>query len=161
MNRQFLVVLALAQFALAHAQTPSDAAVATEQSVRQQIDTFFFAIEKRQIDAAYEQLTKGTKIAERPEDIATLKAKTQQAVQMFGEIQGHEIVDVKNVRTHLLRVTYLSLGKDYPLRWRFYFYKGGDAWRLIDIRVDDRLADMFGEAAPAGEQRPTSWPKSQ
>jgi hypothetical protein len=41
--------------------------------------------------------------------------------------------------------TLLSLGKEFPLRWRFYFYKPMDTWKLIDIRVDDRLAAMFDE----------------
>ena len=74
---------------------------------------------------------------------------TQQAVQIFGNMLGHEILRVKAVGTRLVNVTCLSLGKDFPLRWRLYFYKSADTWRLIDIRVDDRLADMFGESAPA------------
>ncbi|MEA3189363.1 MAG: hypothetical protein QOD99_3193 [Chthoniobacter sp.] len=165
MTRSLLVILILATSGMAKAQTGSEAAVAETPakmaiSVRQQIDSFFIAIEKHQIDAAYDQLTKGTKIAERAEDIATLKSKTQQATQLFGDLLGHEMVELKNVSGHLLRATYISLGKDYPLRWRFYFYNGGDAWRLIDIRVDDRLADIFGET-PSTDQKPTNWPRSQ
>jgi hypothetical protein len=40
----------------------------------------------------------------------------------------------------------LSLGKEFPLRWRFYFYKPQDSWRLIDLRVDDKLVAMFDES---------------
>ncbi len=155
-------ILLLAVPALAQDKKNTATAPRADLGVRKQIDDFFAAIENHQIDAAYDQLTKDTKIGERSDDITTLKSKTQQAIQLFGDLQGHEIVDVKNVGAHLLRVTFLSLGKDFPLRWRFYYYRSGDAWKLIDIRVDDRLADLFGEqtAPEATPQRPTNWPKS-
>lgn len=84
-------------------------------------------------------------MADKPEDVATLKSKTRDAVRIFGAIQGCELVVIKNVGTHLMCATYLSLGKSFPLRWKFYFYKSDKIWRLIDIRVDDRLVDMFDE----------------
>src|SRR5437588_1394584 len=55
-------------------------------SVSKLVDDFFASLQKNQIDQAYEQLTKGTKIADRPDDIITLKSKTQQAIEMFGDI---------------------------------------------------------------------------
>ena len=51
----------------------------------------------------------------------------------------------RNVGTRLVSYTMLSLGKEFPLRWRFYFYKPQETWKLIDLRVDDRLAAMFDE----------------
>lgn len=128
--------------------------------VRKLIDDFFSALENHQVDVAYDQLVKDTKIAERSEEVATLKSKTQQAVQLFGDFQGHELVETKFVGTRLMSATYLSLGKNFPLRWRFYFYKASIAWRLIDIRVDDRLADMFGETTPP-EERTGNWPRQE
>lgn len=138
-------------------QTPTQL---TEAPVRQQIDDFFNTLEKRDVEAAYNQLVKGTKIAERSEEVSTLKSKTQQAVTLFGEFQGHELIDLKTVGTRLLAATYMSLGKNFPLRWRFYYYKPADVWQLIDIRVDDRLADMFGETTPP-EERTGNWPRQQ
>ena len=130
-----------------------------DEAISKLIGSFFEALAANQIDKAYERLTLNTKIAEQPKDIATLRAKTQQAIQFFGEIRGHELVAVKNIGTHLLGATYLSLGKDFPLRWRFYFYRSDGPWRLIDIRVDDRLMDFFDEKAapvPAGAPAPAS-----
>jgi hypothetical protein len=113
------------------------------------IANFFDSLKKGEIDKAYDELVKGTKIAERPKDIATLKGKTTEAVALFGPIQGHEILETKLVGSHLARFTCLSLGKNFPLRWRFYFYLAEPSWRLIDIRVDDRLADIFEEGEQA------------
>jgi len=99
---------------------------------------------------------KGSKIAERPEELKTLKSKTKEAIEVFGPIQNYELVETKNVGTHLLRRTYLSLNKEFPLRWRFYFYLSDNLWRLIDLRVDDRVTGMFDEV-----EEPKSAPEAK
>ena len=107
---------------------------------------FFGLLQKNEVDPAYEGLMKGSRIAERPEELKTLKAKTREAIDVFGPILNYELVETRNVGTHLLRRTYLSLNKEFPLRWRFYFYQSGELWRLIDLRVDDRVTGMFDES---------------
>jgi hypothetical protein len=49
--------------------------------------------------------------------------------------------------THLLRRTYVLAGDQLPLRWKFYFYKPADRWKLIDLRIDDAIVEWFDEAA--------------
>lgn len=125
---------------------PSPGGANAGQSVDKTVNDFFTLLGKDQFDKAYDQLVAGTQIAERSDQVAALKSKTKEAVKLFGEIGGYELVGIKNVGTHLMCSTYLSLGKNCPLRWKFYFYKSGDnIWRLIDIRVDDRLVEMFDE----------------
>jgi len=102
-----------------------------------------------EVDQAYAVLTKGSKIAEKPEELRQLKAKTTEAIEVFGAILGYDLVDAKSVGNRLVRATYASHGKIYPLRWRFYFYKPEDTWRLIDMRVDDKLSGMFDEPEDA------------
>ena len=116
------------------------------------IGDFFLALRKKQIDEAYDQLTKGSKIAEKPEDVANLKNQTKKAVGFFGDIQGYELVEVHPVGTRLTRVTCLSLNRDLPLRWRFYFYRLDNEWKLVDLGVNDRLVDLFEEAQPAASR---------
>lgn len=106
---------------------------------------FFSQLQKGDVDGAYDTLTKGSKIAERPEELKSLKAKTHEAISVFGAVLGYEMVESKSVGERLLRRTFISLGKDFPLRWRFYFYKPELTWRLVDLRVDDRLSGMFDE----------------
>ena len=118
--------------------------------VRTQLDAFFDSLGEHKVDAAYDTLLKGTAIAQHPQDVAALKAKSQQAISMFGDIAGYDVAGIKYLGKHLLLATCLSLGRDFPLRWKFYFYtqEGQDNWRLLDIRVDDQLSDMFGETPP-------------
>ena len=150
-----LVLCALAT--AAHAQTPVPANIAkptlpaAEQPPSEAdgpdkiIARFFAQLQRREVDQAYDQLTRGTKIAERAEDVRTLKSKTKEAITVFGPMLGYDSVVTKKVGTRLVSYTLLSLGKEFPLRWRFYFYKPMDTWKLIDLRVDDRLAAMFDE----------------
>lgn len=109
------------------------------------ITRFFAYLQRREVDQAYDQLTRATIIAQRPEDVKILKSKTKDAIAVYGVIQGFETTSSKKVGERLLRQTVVSMGKEFPLRWRFYFYKVGDNWRLIDMRVDDRLSAIFDE----------------
>jgi hypothetical protein len=117
---------------------------------------FFGLLQRGAIDDAYASLTKGSKIGESPDELRNLKAKTVEAIDVFGAILGHELIETKKVGVNLMRRTYLSLGKEFPLRWRFYFYKTEGVWKLVDLRVDDRLAGMFEEPeeTKVPEQKP-------
>lgn len=136
--------------AAAPAPAPSSPAAPAEpaaegESPEKTVTRFFAALQRKEVDAAYDQLTKGTKIAERAEDVKMLKSKTKDAISVFGVIGGFELVTKKSVTERLMSYTYISLGKEFPLRWRFYFYKPQENWKLIDLRVDDRLAAIFDE----------------
>jgi len=113
------------------------------------MEMFFLALKAGQINAAYDALVKGSIIAERREDISGLKERTRQALDNYGPVSGYEVVDEKAVGTSLLRRTCISLNADLPLRWRFYFYKSEGSWKLVDLRVDDGLVELFEEAGRA------------
>jgi hypothetical protein len=113
------------------------------------VATFFSALQEGKIDDGYATLTKGSKIAEKPEELRQLKTKTREAIEVFGNIHGFDFVESKAIGVRLVRATYVSLGKVFPLRWRFYFYKTDDVWRLIDMRVDDKLTGIFDESEEA------------
>jgi len=142
---------------------PAPAAPATGTTIPAGLDepgqaaaAFFGLLERGAIDDAYASLTKGSKIGENPDELRNLKAKTVEAIEVFGAIKGYELVETKKVGANLMRRTYLSLGKEFPLRWRFYFYRFEGVWKLVDLRVDDRLGGMFEEPeeAKTPEQKP-------
>jgi hypothetical protein len=113
--------------------------------IAQMVAIFFGSLQRVEVDQAYSVLTKGSKIADKPEELKQLKSKTQEAIEVFGSILGYDLVEARSVGNRLVRATYASHGKVYPLRWRFYFYKPDETWRLIDMRVDDKLSGMFDE----------------
>lgn len=113
------------------------------------IDLFFLSLKANQVDAAYDALVTGTIIADRKQDVTALKERTKQAIDGYGPISGYEVVDEEAVGTALFRRTCVSFNSDLPLRWRFYFYKSEGVWRLVDLRVDDGLVELFEDAAKA------------
>ena len=119
--------------------------------------SFFNSVQKNLLDEAYSTLMKGSRIAESPDEVRLLKSKTAEAIELFGPIHGYELIESHPVGSNLLRRTYISLGRDFPLRWRFYFYRASSQWRLLDLRVDDRLNSIFEEPEdrpPAPEKTP-------
>jgi hypothetical protein len=122
------------------------------------VGDFFGFLEKGRIEEAYANLTKGSKTIQTAEDLRILKQKTKEAIESFGAVQGYELVETKMVGNKLMRRTYLSLGSEFPLRWRFYFYNASNRWRLIDLRVDDRLVGMFDEPKDTADDRNTGKP---
>jgi hypothetical protein len=136
------------------ATAAAEPAPAPEDSPERTIARFFGYLQRKEVDMAYDQLTKGTKIAERAEDVKMLKAKTKDAIAVFGAMTGFDMIGKKVVGERLVSYTYVSLGKEFPLRWRFYFYKPQDAWKLIDLRVDDRLSSIFDEPETNATREP-------
>jgi hypothetical protein len=124
--------------------TPAPVSLSGPEALLQR---FFADLKADKIDAAYAALAKNTIISERPENLEQLKEKTREAIDNFGPIQGYEAVETAEVGTYLFRQTCISLNTDLPLRWRFYFYRTGSQWKLVDLRVDDGIADLFEESA--------------
>ncbi len=120
-----------------------------ENNPSETMEMFFLTLKAGQIDSAYDALVKGSVIAERREDVQGLKERTKHAIDTFGPISGYEVIDEKNVGTALMRRTCISFNSDLPLRWRFYFYKTQGTWRLVDLRVDDGLVELFEESVRA------------
>ena len=117
-----------------------------ETSASDVIDMFFLGLKAGQVDAAYDGLVKGSIIADRSEDVAGLKDRTRRALDNFGPISGYEVLEERTVGSTLLRRTCISFNSDFPLRWRFYFYKAQGTWKLVDLRVDDGLVELFEES---------------
>jgi len=110
-------------------------------------DAFFMALKSGQVDGAYDELVRNTIIADRKQDVDALKAKTKQALDSYGPVSGYEPVETIEVGTSLRRLTCISLNADLPLRWKFYFYRTAAGWRLVDLRVDDGLAELFDDVS--------------
>jgi hypothetical protein len=111
------------------------------------LSRFFEALKADQLETAYSGLVKNTIIAARPENVEQLKEKTRTAIDNFGPVRGYEVVETLEVGKSLYRHTCISLNEDLPLRWRFYFYRSGNQWKIVDLRVDDGIVELFDEVA--------------
>jgi predicted GNAT family acetyltransferase len=163
MMRHFLIVLFLCTFpAVAEEKSGAEKKRYTfskdgEQATASQsnsamdpsaaLSRFFEALKADQLEAAYSDLVKNTIIAARPENVDQLKEKTRAAIDNFGPVKGYEVVETLEIGKSLYRQTCISLNEDLPLRWRFYFYRSGNQWKIVDLRVDDGIVELFEEIA--------------
>jgi hypothetical protein len=130
--------------------TPAPTAAAPQGPIRtpdQIIGTFFAALQADKVDAAYDTLDAEFAMMDRGDQSKAMRAQTQKALDAYGPVLGNELVREEKFGTHLMRRTYLLVGEQLPLRWKFYFYKSGDRWKLIDLRIDDALVEWFDETA--------------
>lgn len=131
------------------APRPPGSPAAPTASPAKIIESFFAALQDGKVESAYENLVRGSMVAERKEDVTALIARTKEALDAYGPINGYEVIEDRAVGTHLMRRTCLSLNSDLPLRWRFYFYQSDNQWKLVDLRIDDGLVELFEDSARA------------
>ncbi len=137
------------------AQSPDTQGKKTQDASapRDAVARFFAALTKNQIEDAYAGLLKGSIILEKSGGEAeTIKSRTQKAIDNYGPVRYYVTLDETAVCAELRRITCLSLNEDFPMRWRFFFYEGAEGWKLVDLRVDDAVVDMFEGADAAAKK---------
>ena len=127
---------------------PTPAPELPKRSPDQIAATFFDALKSDRVDAAYDTLKAEFAMAERGDSEArNMRAQTQKALDAYGPVLAYELVREEKLGTHLMRRTYILAGEVLPLRWKFYFYQPADRWLLVDLRIDDAIADWFDASA--------------
>jgi hypothetical protein len=128
--------------------TPSPSATPTSPTEPTELlHRFFEALKADKLDEAYEGLAKNTLIATKAENLQQLKKRTRDALDNFGPVKGYEVVETIEIGSSLFRQTCISLNEDLPLRWRFYFYRAENNWKIVDLRVDDGIVELFDDFA--------------
>ena len=116
------------------------------------VATFFDTLKADRVDDAYDTLKAEFAMADRGDSEAKgMRAQTQKALDAYGPMLDYELVKEEKLGTHLMRRTYVLVGEILPLRWKFYFYKPADRWLLIDLRIDDAIAEWFDDPARAAK----------
>jgi hypothetical protein len=136
------VLLLTNQFSLQAAPPPPP------DEIQKTITVFFNLLKEKKMDQAFDLILANTKIKGREEEVKGLKKQTSDALAAYGPILGFEIIEQKRVGMSLLQIVCLSWSENLPLRWRFTYYRPNDKWKLLDIFVDDKIADLF-ESKPA------------
>ena len=113
------------------------------EEIQKSMTSFFNLLKQDKLDAAYDVILANTKIKGREEEVQKLKKQTREAIDTYGPILGFEIVEQRRVGQTLLQITCLSWSENFPLRWRFSYYRPGDKWRMLDIFVDDKVGELF------------------
>lgn len=117
-----------------------------DTKITRTIGYFFNQIIKKEIDEGYDQILKNSVIALRRDEVKNLKTQTQRSVDIYGEILSFEFVSAETVSSSYIRLRYLGLHSNYPMRWIFTFYKSPDkGWIITNIKFDDLSENFFNE----------------
>lgn len=117
------------------------------EDIQKGITTFFNLLKQQKVDEAYELILVNTRIRGREDDVKALRKQTREAIATYGPILGFETIEQRRVGMSLMQIVCLSWSENFPLRWRFSYYRPGDRWRLLDIFVDDKIGELFDARA--------------
>lgn len=147
-SRAVATVLLLATLGLPLTAPVFAAAPPPPEEIQKAITAFFNLLKQDKLDEAYDVILANTKIKGREDEVKGLKKQTREALTTYGPTLGFEVVETRRVGMSLLQVVCLSWSENFPLRWRFSYYRPGDRWRLLDIFVDDKVGELFDARPP-------------
>lgn len=105
---------------------------------------FFSLIVAGDIRGAFAELLKNSAIAANTDQVQNLISQTERTVSLYGEVKGHELVSSDQLGTSVVRLRYLALHREFPVRWILTYYKSPvKGWLLTNIKFDDRVEEMF------------------
>ncbi len=115
-----------------------------DSKITKSISIFFDNLIKKEVDKGFDQLLKNSLIANRKEEVKNLKEQTKRSYDIYGDILSFEFVSGEIVSDSFVRLRYLSLHSNYPMRWVFTFYKSPDkGWLVTNIKFDDASENYF------------------
>jgi len=115
--------------------------LAPPADIQIKMEKFFLSIQNRAVDAAFNDITKGSPLDGSTEQISAFISKTNLALTNFGAMKHYELFDNRPLGKNLRILTYLSTLETQTLRWQFVFtVDKNDKWTLLTIRLDDQIA---------------------
>lgn len=111
--------------------------------LKNKVDVFFNALQNEQIEKAYEELLTNSPIKKNKEDLNNLIIQTKRAIGVYGKIHGYEPVSGELVSNSYIRLNYLGIHSNYPVRWIFTYYRSPKHdWIITSIKFDD-LSEFY------------------
>ncbi len=104
---------------------------------------FFDLLSKSEIKKAFDGLLNNSPIKNKEEQINNLIEQTKQSIVLYGKITNSESVSSETASNSLIRLRYLAVHNNYPMRWIFTYYKSPKfGWIVINVKLDD-LSEYF------------------
>lgn len=118
------------------------------EALHGRVGQFFQAVALTTPQAAYQELLAGSPLLKQTEALAALVEQTGKLKDRCGEYRGLERLSAKHLGTDLVVMVYLYKCENYPVLWRFVFYRtparaetppGNTPWLVISVRFDTEL----------------------
>lgn len=109
-------------------------------------NTFFKTLISTNVDRAFDDLLKKSPLLQKIENIKNLKLQLNRANELYGPMRGFEPVSAEAVSESLIRLRYLGLHVDFPMRWIITFYNAPlRGWIVINMKFDDNTEYLFSD----------------
>ncbi|NJK90528.1 MAG: hypothetical protein HC904_01070 [Blastochloris sp.] len=109
------------------------------KEVALKIEKFFITIQSNRSPDAFKELLTGSSIDSTGPNVDGFVQRTEKAIKEYGAMKNYELFDHRPLTPEFSLLIYFSHLETEPLRWHFYFETKGEAWKLINLRVDDSL----------------------
>ena len=115
-----------------------------DKEVTRAVDNFFTKVIKDDLKNGFDELLKNSVIALKRDDVENLRKQTERSMEIYGKILSFEFVNAERVTDSYLRVRYIGLHSNYPMRWVFTFYRSPDkGWIITNVKFDDMSEYFF------------------
>lgn len=145
--RQSMLVIAgcfLAAVCVAEPQTNDIPPIHNEDQARALADQALELVVAGDFDSAFGVLKPHWPLPQSEIDMLVMQTVKQRgmAESRFGKSLGYELVKSERISESLLRLTYLEIVENTPIRWRFLFYRPDDVWQVNAVLWDDQVIGM-------------------
>lgn len=115
------------------------------------IESFLTQVGSGKVPGAYDQLLVGNSLLQQREKLDDLIKRTEELTARFGPYRGMERISTRMVGKDVMVATYLFKCDQYPVVWRFVFYRDvsqsltaseKNAWRVVTVKFDTNLAEL-------------------
>ncbi|MBX3044719.1 MAG: hypothetical protein KIT33_06105 [Candidatus Kapabacteria bacterium] len=148
----YIFLLCLLSFTLVNAQDGLPSAqrakeptsfLEVPQILKTRVEVFFGQLMKDDVKKAYDNILSSSPISRQKADLDNLHSQTNRAFNIYGKLSGYEAVSAEIATSSYIRLRYLGLHGNFPVRWIFTFYKSPEKdWIVTNIKFDD-LSEYF------------------
>lgn len=112
---------------------------------------FLEGVSLGQSHSAFADLLSGSQLLKQTDSLKELVARTNDLETKYGKYRAFEQVSAKRVGSDLVLMRYLYKCENFPVVWRFTFYRtpsSGEtrtkngAWRVVAVRFDTDLEQL-------------------
>ncbi|MDR0926569.1 MAG: hypothetical protein LBO69_02245 [Ignavibacteria bacterium] len=111
--------------------------------IKQKIDTFFTDMKNKNYRAGLDKFLTNSPISKKDPDFKEILSQIGKAIDLYGEINGYEIVSVKSAATSFCKVNIIGLHNKYPTRWEINFYRSPKMGLVITNFKFDDVAEIY------------------
>ncbi len=150
--KKILLIILFASFSVLPAQNDAYRQSEAQEEYKLQVpdivsercSDFFKTMIEGETEQAFKTILKDSPIKEKEDKIDELIKQARRANNIYGRAISYEQVSTENVASSLVRLRYMALHEEYPMRWIFTFYKSPKhGWIVVNIRFDDMSEYFF------------------